>query len=210
MDKRTFLKSTSLLGIRSLVSFSAIGKITEAISHLLVELVDKHEASKRCLTMFKMFVILFLFSTISSNAQVTKIDSDGVVVDRIEYNENGICYYLPKNVSNLLDSIGLEIRKMNSHADYYMELSMTRDTIVLYGRTIDSGFDAWQEGNGIKLLLASSHRYVLVNDSKVPIYIETDIRFGYPSIPCVNYSFYIKFTGRKGDPGKIIAWVFAK
>ena len=44
MTKRTFLKNTSLLGIGSLVSFSSIGKIVEAVAHLPAEAVAKDDA----------------------------------------------------------------------------------------------------------------------------------------------------------------------
>lgn len=43
MNKRTFLKNTSLLGIGSLVSFSSIGKIVDAIAHLPVSEVAKDD-----------------------------------------------------------------------------------------------------------------------------------------------------------------------
>ncbi len=43
MTKRAFLKNTSLLGLGSLVSFSAIGKIVDAVSHLPAEAVAKDD-----------------------------------------------------------------------------------------------------------------------------------------------------------------------
>ena len=43
MDKRTFIKSSSLLGIGSLTSFSVLGKMVEAVAHLPPEEVDQDE-----------------------------------------------------------------------------------------------------------------------------------------------------------------------
>ena len=43
MTKRTFLKNTSLLGLGSLVSFSALGKIIDAVAHIPAEAVAKDE-----------------------------------------------------------------------------------------------------------------------------------------------------------------------
>lgn len=43
MDKRTFLKNTSLIGLGSLVSFSSIGKMVEAVAHLPAGEVAKDE-----------------------------------------------------------------------------------------------------------------------------------------------------------------------
>lgn len=43
MDKRTFLKSSALLGVGSLVSFSSIGKIVDAVAHLPPDTVAKDE-----------------------------------------------------------------------------------------------------------------------------------------------------------------------
>lgn len=43
MNKRTFLKNTSLLGIGSLVSFSALGKMMDAVAHLPAEAVAKDD-----------------------------------------------------------------------------------------------------------------------------------------------------------------------
>ncbi len=43
MNKRTFLKSTSLLGLGSLVSYSSIGKIVKSVAHLPVEAVAQDE-----------------------------------------------------------------------------------------------------------------------------------------------------------------------
>jgi len=39
MTKRTFLKSTSLLGLGSMMSFSALGKFVDSVSHLPAEAV---------------------------------------------------------------------------------------------------------------------------------------------------------------------------
>src|ERR1019366_7199681 len=39
MDKRTFLKNSSLLGLGSIMSFSALGKFVDAFSHLPAEVV---------------------------------------------------------------------------------------------------------------------------------------------------------------------------
>ncbi len=43
MNKRTFLKSTSLLGLGSLVSYSSIGKIVKSVANLPVEAVAQDE-----------------------------------------------------------------------------------------------------------------------------------------------------------------------
>ena len=43
MNKRTFLKSTSLLGLGSLVSYSSIGKIVKSVAHLPAETVAQDE-----------------------------------------------------------------------------------------------------------------------------------------------------------------------
>ena len=43
MTKRTFIKNTSLVGLGSLVSFSALGKMVEAIAHLPAEAVAKDD-----------------------------------------------------------------------------------------------------------------------------------------------------------------------
>jgi hypothetical protein len=43
MTKRTFLKNSTMLGIGSLVSFSAFGKIVDAVSHLPAAEVAKDE-----------------------------------------------------------------------------------------------------------------------------------------------------------------------
>jgi selenocysteine lyase/cysteine desulfurase len=44
MNKRTFLKSTSLLGLGSLVSYSSIGKIVKSVAHLPAAAVAQDEA----------------------------------------------------------------------------------------------------------------------------------------------------------------------
>ncbi len=43
MNKRTFIKNTSLLGIGSLVSFSALGKVMEAVAHVPAEELAQDE-----------------------------------------------------------------------------------------------------------------------------------------------------------------------
>jgi selenocysteine lyase/cysteine desulfurase len=43
MNKRTFLKNSSLLGLGSLVSYSAMGKLVEAVAHLPTDAVAKDE-----------------------------------------------------------------------------------------------------------------------------------------------------------------------
>ena len=43
MNKRTFLKSTSLLGLGSLVSYSSIGKIVKSVAHLPTAAVAQDE-----------------------------------------------------------------------------------------------------------------------------------------------------------------------
>jgi len=43
MDKRTFLKSTSLAGLGGLLSFSALGKLVESVAHLPAEKVAEDE-----------------------------------------------------------------------------------------------------------------------------------------------------------------------
>lgn len=43
MDKRTFLKSTSMAGLASLASFSGIAKMVEAVAHLPAAEVAKDD-----------------------------------------------------------------------------------------------------------------------------------------------------------------------
>ena len=44
MDKRTFLKTSSVLGLGSLVNFSALGKLVDSVSHLPASEVAKAQA----------------------------------------------------------------------------------------------------------------------------------------------------------------------
>jgi len=43
MTKRTFLKNSTMLGLGSLVSFSALSKMVDAVSHLPANAVAKDE-----------------------------------------------------------------------------------------------------------------------------------------------------------------------
>jgi len=93
MDKRTFLKSSSLLGLGSMMSLTAIGKMVDAVAHLPATEVAEDEDFWGSLR-------------------------DGYALKSDYINlENGYYCILPKEV---LDRYILHIREVNMQGAYYM------------------------------------------------------------------------------------------
>ncbi len=93
MDKRTFLKNSTLLGLGSMMSLSAIGKMVDAVAHLPVAEVAKDED---------------FWASLRSGYS---LKSDYINL------ENGYYCILPKEV---LDRYILHIREVNMQGAYYM------------------------------------------------------------------------------------------
>ncbi|MGZ4034033.1 MAG: aminotransferase class V-fold PLP-dependent enzyme [Bacteroidia bacterium] len=93
MDKRSFLKKASLIGLGSVSSFSALGKIVDSVSHLTSEKIAKDED---------------FWASIRGNY---KLKSEYINL------ENGYYCILPEEV---LEKYFAHIREVNLQGAYYM------------------------------------------------------------------------------------------
>ena len=115
----------------------------------------------------------------------------------------GIRYYPPDKVVELLDSVVSSQALSGTKNSYILNMELMHDTTTLFLYRIKGSFDHLKNRD-IRLLTKTTHRYMMINGMRSPIFFDSDIRFGFPNFSFLDYDVYIRFLGSKLESGKII------